>query len=154
MNLENTISSLIGFYIGIPIFMFVVFHNMNGLRICTFVILSTGLTSLIKHLTEKSTISWLKRPQGARDCNTWMNDGDVGGAPGFPSGHVATSAAFWTAMYLISPIEYKYIVGIIGTTLTGSMIWSRMKKQCHTMFQTIVGAIVGIGVSYYGMNYT
>ncbi len=152
MTFENFISSLIGFYIGIPVFMFVVFQNTMGLRIGSLVLVSTGITGIIKYLTEKSTIPWLKRPAGARDCNTWMNDGDVSGKPGFPSGHVATSASFWTAIYIITPPAYRYYIGAIGTFLTGCMIWARMKKYCHTWLQTIVGAAVGISVTYYGMK--
>jgi membrane-associated phospholipid phosphatase len=147
-TVENWISSLAIAYIGIPLFVFVVFGNMIALRIASLILLADAITVFIKYTTRDITWGFLKRPLGATDCNTLMNDGSVAGRSGFPSGHTATSAAFWTYMYYLTPTEYQLYTGIAGTVWTSIMAWARMKKYCHTFLQTVAGAFVGWAVVY------
>ena len=112
---------------------------------------ASGLTFAIKHLTAPFAAhlpSLLERPHGALNCNGAANDGDQSGAPGFPSGHSATSAAFWMGAVLLAPPPWRPFVAAVGLAATAAMMWSRMRKRCHTGAQTGVGALLGASVSY------
>ena len=94
-------------------------------------------------------LDWCARPVGARDCDTWNRNGPQEGAPGFPSGHTATTVAFWVGAYIVWPHPFTAIMGGIATA---AMIWARMHKRCHTLAQTMGGGMLGAGISY-GMFY-
>jgi membrane-associated phospholipid phosphatase len=108
------------------------------------VLLASVTTSALKGLTRDSSHVCLKRPTGAKDCNVLNNDGDREGEPGFPSGHCATTAAFWCGALLLAP---SWGLLLVGTLATGAMMWARMKKRCHTLLQVIGGCGVGVIVS-------
>ena len=91
---------------------------------------------------------WCRRPSGAMNCNTWMNDGNQGGAPGFPSGHMATTAAFWMGLWLLmSPGSTRMVVGILGIVAVITMAWARIQKRCHSWIQVSGGGMLGVLVS-------
>ncbi len=88
--------------------------------------------------------SWSRRPAGARDCDLWCVGGAVGGAPGFPSGHMTTATLLVSALWfhLRSPI-----VLWIGVPWAGAMAWSRWIKRCHSVVQIVGGAVLGWAVA-------
>jgi len=84
--------------------------------------------------------AWSRRPVGARNCDLWCVGGPAGGAPGFPSGHMATAALLVSALWfrLQSPV-----VLWIGVPWVGAMAWSRWSKRCHSVLQIAAGAALG-----------
>lgn len=151
-SLDNWISTMAIAYVGIPVFVFVTFQNMLALKVTGLVVTANGFTALIKWLTADAKASFLKRPAGAQGCNLQLT-GRQGGQPGFPSGHMATTTAFWTCIWFLVGSEYKTAVLVVGLILSIAMMWSRMKKSCHTFLQCIVGAAVGFGIAYIGMRF-
>jgi membrane-associated phospholipid phosphatase len=117
-------------------------------------LLATTTTSIIKHVTRDSPSRILKRPEGARDCNAWNNDGDQSGQPGFPSGHAATAAAFWFYAWRLAPPVWRPWIAGAGMAATGLMGWARWAKRCHTVFQIAGGIVVGTGVAATAYIYT
>jgi len=96
----------------------------------------------IKKFTNLIPLKWLKRPDGATNCNLFSTNGKVAGQSGFPSGHVSHVTAFFLSIYLLFPKyrKYKYI-GIVWIALT---IYSRIAKKCHTFLQTMGGLCLGV----------
>jgi uncharacterized membrane protein HdeD (DUF308 family) len=35
---------------------------------------------------------------------------------------------------------------IVGIVMTVAMMWARMKKRCHSFFQSISGVLLGVGI--------
>jgi membrane-associated phospholipid phosphatase len=118
-------------------------HNIRWGFLGILVLLSMATTDFVKRITADLPYTWLKRPNGARNCNTSLSDGDQSGRPGFPSGHCTGTATFWVGVWILAPSAYKIHVGIVGTVGILSMMWARYKKRCHTALQTIVGTILG-----------
>ena len=93
-----------------------------------------------------------KRPKGATGCDAFCMKGDVSGKPGFPSGHVASSAFFFTYFYLMSKTEHQMTIAIMGTLVTILMAISRLAKKCHNVFQVISGALYGLMFATFWYN--
>jgi membrane-associated phospholipid phosphatase len=146
LELANKISSFGLVYIWSPLSMFVIFQNYRGLVMTGILLLVGALTELIKFMTRNSKFKCLKRPDGAMNCNAANGGGHVTGKPGFPSGHCATAAAFWTGILLIVPQSYRIGTACIGSVLVSAMMWARMSKKCHTFLQCIGGIFIGISV--------
>jgi membrane-associated phospholipid phosphatase len=146
MTWENYVSSLAVAYLWGPIFMFVVFQNRKGFCMTLALVAAIGSSEIIKRLTRSSKWKCLKRPDGAKDCNISNGGGVVEGRPGFPSGHCATSAAFWTCVLFLVPLQLRFATLIVGSLATAAMMWARMKKRCHTFFQSISGVLLGVGI--------
>lgn len=109
--------------------------------------LTTFLTEFIKWATRDMAFACLKRPTGATACDALARGGSVSGAPGFPSGHAAASAAFWMGAWLLAPAEWRPTILAMGTAATVGMGWARMTKKCHTGLQVIAGTLLGMLVS-------
>lgn len=108
------------------------------------VVLAPLVAEALKQVCEKTGFlpEWCRRPRNAKNCDVWNANGSQGDAPGFPSGHMATTAAFWMGATSLHPV-----LGAVGILATGGMAWARMKKDCHTFVQTFGGTVLGIGVS-------
>lgn len=144
MQWANSISSMAIVYSIIP---FLFFWQMPNAVIWGIAVL---IAPIVAECVKRASVvlgmeEWCARPIGARDCDTWNTNGPQGGAPGFPSGHTATTVAFWIGAFIIWP---SASVAIVGFSATMTMIWARMQKRCHTLSQTIGGAMLGAG-SYY-----
>ena len=148
MTLANSVSSLAVAYFWGPIFMFVVFQNQRGFCMTVALVAAMGISEVVKRLTRSSKWKCLKRPDGATDCNISNGGGPVAGRPGFPSGHCATSAVFWTCIVFLVPPQYRIPTMIVGVLATVAMMWARMQKRCHTFFQSISGVTLGIAVGF------
>ena len=144
----DKISTLAVAYTWTPIFMYVVFQNRRALCVALAVFGTAAFTELVKHATRHTKWKCLKRPDGAADCNISNGGGPVAGRPGFPSGHCATSAVFWTCVLLSVPGQYRIPTMIVGVLATVAMMWARMQKRCHTFLQCISGVALGIAVGF------
>ena len=99
-----------------------------------------------KLLTISIAINFMKRgfrqprPFGASGCDAF---GLCGRAKsyGMPSGHVASAVA--AAVLIIEtyqiPVNKAAVAAIIGAAMT----WSRVTLGCHTLWQSLVGGILG-----------
>jgi membrane-associated phospholipid phosphatase len=142
MGADNQISSLVTWYYGIPLFLFVVFQNRKSFFLVTILSLTALLVESIKFGTRNLKWNWLKRPKGAKDCNVANCGGVCAGKPGFPSGHAATNAVFWGTLWVLFP-EYRTPLAIVGGTTQVAMMWARTHKQCHTWLQVVGGTLFG-----------
>ena len=116
-------------------------YIMLGLMV-VFIDLST---KMIKSLTKGCDDIFL-RPKNAIRCDILCRDGPSGGAPGFPSGHMATATFFATTLYLWSPQQLRdLILSVIPVILIGV---SRYYKECHNIFQICSGTIYGLTLAY------
>lgn len=88
--------------------------------------------------------SWTKRPTDARGCDMLCVGGPVGGAPGFPSGHMAAASLLVVALWFHT---HRPIVLWIGVPWLLAMAWARWYKECHSLVQiaggTALGTLVG-----------
>ena len=93
-----------------------------------------------------------RRPEGAENCDYLSKMGPAKkDAPGFPSGHMTTTAFF--AMYkAIDNKENAPLIALL-TAIVISMSWSRYYKKCHTVLQIIGGIILGGGSAFLIKNY-
>ena len=127
------------------------------------------ITFIIKRFVERAfpqTTFW-RRPKNAFACDalSMHKEIDSTGKSGFPSGHSATIAFFAFAVFLTDPVLSYFkerkeknknrgliIRGLITPTIIACIItflimMARVKKSCHTVLQTIVGASIGIGMA-------
>jgi len=144
--MDEIISQSLFIVIGLPYLLFLITFDSRWLQVIIYSTVAIIIHDIIKRQSIGSNILFLKRPQGANNCDLCSKNGDQSGKPGFPSGHVTTAVSFFTSIYLLFP-EYRMgslIVGIIYTLL---MAWSRISKKCHTLLQTIAGTVLGFGVS-------
>jgi membrane-associated phospholipid phosphatase len=109
------------------------------------VILASATVEWIKRVVVAAGAGpWSRRPAGARDCDMWCAGGPVGGAPGFPSGHMSTTTLLVTGMWFLTKAP---AVLWIGVPWIGAMAWARWVKRCHSVVQIVGGALVGVGAA-------
>ena len=89
--------------------------------------------------------NFCKRPKGAKDCDLFNKGGDAKLIPGFPSGHVSLVSCFVTMMLLF--FGFNVYFALIGLVWVLMMMWSRIQRNCHTLLQTLAGAISGFIVA-------
>ena len=139
---DEIISLSLIILIVIPYIMLIKDMNIKWLYVILSVLIVERLHSIIKEHSKAYDYEFLKRPIGAANCDLFSRNGLVEGQPGFPSGHVGGTVAFFMTVYLLFPEYRKYShLGIAWTLL---MMWSRINKKCHTLLQTIAG--FGLGV--------
>lgn len=97
----------------------------------------------IKAMFHGTSYGVLKRPIGARGCDAFCVKGDFSGKPGFPSGHVAASAFFFTMLWFISPLSSRVYIFVSGFITILLVAIARVQKKCHNMFQVISGGLYG-----------
>jgi membrane-associated phospholipid phosphatase len=89
------------------------------------------------------------RPEGAKDCNLLCNDGNQSGQPGMPSSH-SSSVAFFSGFYF-QQTDNKFIRSVL-IVYAGLIMLSRYLKKCHTISQILVGALLGVSLSWFAMR--
>lgn len=141
--MEDWISLLVVPYTILPFAIGLHANKIQWFFLGILILLAMTTTDIIKRLTASMPYKWLKRPDGACNCNTSMSDGNQAGFPGFPSGHCTCAASFWIGVWILTPDPYKWWMGIVVFIGIASMIWARIKKRCHTGVQTIAGVAVG-----------
>ena len=103
-------------------------------------------TTILSETIKKVFIKDLSvRPRGASDCNLLCNDGIQVGRPGMPSSHSA-GAVFFAGYYFQLTHNPLLKLGLIIYAIL--VMISRYVKKCHTFNQVIVGAILGVSLSF------
>ncbi len=141
-------------YTVLPFLLFLVWGSRPYLWWGAAVVISSWLTFVAKEGGKRmfGSCEWCRRPRGASNCNTWMNDGNQGGAPGFPSGHMAVTAAFWMGAWLLAGKSERLILGA-GLIATAAMAWARIHKRCHSWIQVSGGGMLGALVAFTMFSY-
>lgn len=107
-----------------------------------FITISTDLIKRLPYPKSSAFYPLTRRPEGAINCDYLSKAGPAKpNAPGFPSGHMATTAFFATYMYLLYPDNQPFT--LVNILLVLAMGWARYYKKCHNMFQIVVGTIYG-----------
>ncbi len=144
----DVLSTMAVAYSIVPFFVFVVCHNFQHACWGFAVLAAPFVAELLKRGTQLAgmldTQDWPRRPRAASNCDIWNTNGPQGGAPGFPSGHTATAAAFWMGAWLLTRSQ---AVAVVGGAAVVAMAWARLQKQCHTMLQVVGGGMLGASVS-------
>lgn len=96
------------------------------------------------------------RPQGANNCGSFYKSPDnISTTSGMPSGHsiLAGFTSIYLYYYLIDKYkikkQYHDILLIICLLFTVYTMYTRILFNCHTIQQTIIGAIIGMIYGYY-----
>jgi len=139
--LANSISILVVAYAAIPFLVCIIVPTKEHFVWGIAVLVAPVAAEVLKRLTTVLGMG-CRRPIGARDCDTWNRGGSQGGA-GFPSGHTATAAAFWMGAALLVP----WPMGALALGAVVAMAWARLQKECHTLLQTVGGAVLGAGIT-------
>jgi membrane-associated phospholipid phosphatase len=145
MNVANAVSmtSMVG--VALPLALWVWAADSRYLALSVTVILAAVGVEWLKHVVIWAGAgAWSRRPVGARDCDLWCVGGPVGGAPGFPSGHMTTATLLVTGLWLITRSP---VVMLVGVPWTLAMAWARWVKRCHSVVQIVGGALVGFGAA-------
>lgn len=148
--LADWLSLLVVLYATTPFAFYILTEDTRHLMWGIAVFIAPILAEMIKKGTVAlglQTHTWCRRPTGAFNCNTWNSNGPQGGAPGFPSGHTATTAAFWIGAWILFNAN-ETLVGIVGIVGIIAMGFARLNKRCHTFLQILGGAILGAGTTY------
>lgn len=143
MNLNDIISASILIMIGYPIIQYLVTHEEKYIFMLVGLIFTDIITKIFKHTTRE--IPMFSRPNGACDCDLLSKNGSQENKPGFPSGHMATTAFF--AIYLlfqggISPFKNPILLtaSLFFVSLMG---YVRYVKKCHSIVQIVAGTFLG-----------
>ncbi len=149
MEAANAMSQAVIAYNVIPFLMLVGFRDFQHLAWSLSALLASLVAEGLKHLTVwGGCVDWCRRPAGAAHCDLHNRGGSAAGEPGWPSGHCSTAAAFWMGAWLLAPSGWRHWVAAAGFVGVGAMAAARMKKRCHTLFQTISGSLLGAGLAW------
>ena len=142
MNIPDLLSISVGLLYVIPFTLY--FFTGNAIHLTAFlgVIGTTLISETLKYFFVRDVSV---RPKGAKNCNFLCNDGGQGGKPGMPSSHSA-SVAFFSGYYFQQ--TSNYFIRSILVIYSGLVMMSRYVKQCHTIGQIIVGATLGVSLSW------
>jgi membrane-associated phospholipid phosphatase len=141
--IDEAISLSLNAIIISPFVLYFYTKDSRWLYISLFSFTNIQIHDLIKLASLKYDYEFLKRPNGAMNCDIFSRDGLVEGKPGFPSGHVTSTVSLFTGVALLFP-EYRNYAIIGGTIYTLLMAISRINKKCHTPLQTVAGASLGL----------
>lgn len=136
------VSMSAGLLYGIPLVLYYFTGDVRQLKGLAGMVGTTALSEGIKKLIIKDANP---RPQGALNCNLLCNDGNQSGRPGMPSSHSA-QVAFFAGFYL-QTID-NGIVKILLIVYAATVMLSRYLKRCHTINQIVIGAALGLLLSY------
>jgi len=139
-QLANAVSVSFFFVFLVPSVVYLKTLNPYYLKLIAALIGGTATVELIKPLFGRRGI--YARPDGAVGCDAFCVGGPVGGAPGFPSGHMMNIALFVGAMWDRSPY-----VRWIGLPWIAAMAWARWSKHCHNWQQIVAGTVLGFMLS-------
>ena len=144
--MDEIISQSLILIIGTPYLFYSFTFDSRWLQVILFSTITLFIHDIIKRQSIGSNLEFLKRPEGANNCDICSKNGDQSGKPGFPSGHVGSVVSFFTSVYLLFP---EYRIGSLWVCIlyTILMAWSRINKKCHTLLQTVAGTVLGFGVS-------
>ena len=153
----------LGIYFAMLYFGFYTDNINEALGFCLFFFINNEITSFIKKLPYPESL-WevTRRPEGSFNTDYLSRNGlSKKDAPGFPSGHMTSMAAF--AMYMILRKkgdqdwdifvkENSFFVGINVLSVL-LMAFARWYKKCHNLTQIIGGTVYGSVTAYIYFNY-
>lgn len=146
MSIPDLLSKSVILLYAIPLVLYVVTGNIIHFKGFLGVAGTTIITETIKYFfIGKSN----PRPEGAKDCNLLCNDGNQSGKPGMPSSH-SSSVAFFSGFYY-QQTDNKFIRGAL-VVYAGLVMLSRYLKKCHSISQILVGALLGVSLSWFAMR--
>ncbi len=136
--LANAVSLLLNGLFLVPLVLAFVLKRAGIALVTVEMIAVSASVELLKPLFDSP------RPAAAQGCDLFCTGPRVGGKPGFPSGHMATTTAFATSIAFLFPNPL-----VIGTcvALVLAMGWSRYTKKCHTLTQIIGGILYGFAIA-------
>ena len=138
MFVANAISMLLAGLLFVPLIIAFYLKRTGPALITLEMLFVTFTVELLKPLFDSP------RPPEARACDMFCTGPAVGGKPGFPSGHMATTAVFATSIALLFPTP-PVITGAVA--LVTAMGWSRYVKKCHTLTQILGGTLYGFTIA-------
>ena len=146
LDLNKILNLIADYYSVLPvcvyaalIYMSVIFRELKYLKLSVYIFISNLFVSLIKSIKFPQKYDYIfNRPKGAKNCDYLSSNGCRENYPGFPSGHMTTTAFFC----------YYQIIKNNGTLFHSIIIlimgWARYYKKCHTPLQIFVGTVLGI----------
>jgi membrane-associated phospholipid phosphatase len=144
-TIADLISAIPLTFYFIPIYEYVRTRAIDQLLFFLGILFITVSTDLIKRIPYSKSSAFYhitRRPEGAENCDYLSKMGPARpDAPGFPSGHMATTAFFGTYMYLLYPDNHPFT--LFNILLVLGMGWARYFKKCHNMAQIVAGTIYG-----------
>lgn len=144
------------FYIGL-IYQSLCQREIRPFLFAIYILLSDIFVSLLKRFPyPKNSPFYIhtRRPKGASRCDYLSRNTEYSDeSPGFPSGHMTTTALFSTYQMMNHPtLNYIIIHGLLVIV----MGMARYYKKCHTLLQIGTGTLLGIGFGLlyvFGENY-
>ena len=132
-------NSIIYLAIAIPLLFFIVglikkskIIRKIAYQITASILLSGAISTTIKYLVGRER-PFYTHPE--------IEKLSTGGSPSFPSGHSADAFAIATALYIIYP---KWYIFILAYSWAGLIAYSRMRLGVHYPSDVIVGISIGI----------
>ena len=120
----------------------------NNYYILLGIVISHGIQRTIKIMTKSWNPNIFKRPDNARDVNSFNTGGYVGDKPGFPSGHTLCVSYVMNYLIFINNSSFFEIGSIIKQIIIIIVAYARVKKGAHRVVQVIAGYIFGIVLAY------
>ena len=92
------------------------------------------VSAVLKEIGKQYLGSFCLRPRDAKDCTLWRK-GRCGHEPGLPSTHSSVAG------YLYANLVFRKecLAGLLVVVPV-----SRVVRNCHTVFQTVIGVLLGI----------
>lgn len=104
----------------------------------------------------KSILGPFERPLNAKNCgNFYISEKNFSYTPGMPSGHSILAGYISIYMYYYLINKYKIHKSKYNITLSFCILftfytmYTRVLFNCHTIQQTIIGAMIGIIIGHY-----
>jgi membrane-associated phospholipid phosphatase len=147
MSFTDIISSTLLPLLLLPLALAIIYKNYVYLLIFCAAWALIYTVEFIKHAVVKwSSHKVFLRPAGACDCTLLLAGGNVGGNPGFPSGHMASTVFVCVSLVLCSPLSSraKNVLLLLSAVYIILMGYSRYAKACHNMTQICVGVVLGL----------
>ena len=145
LNLQDVLS-LMPFLIQMYYFCLIFYYKdrERNLKVFIGMLSSAFIAQFMKYTISypKYLYKYIMRPPDACNCNYLSNNGSISlNTPGFPSGHMATTAFF--VLYNIETLKNNYLLITLNTVYFFMMGWARIVKKCHNIYQVIGGSLLG-----------
>lgn len=151
MILSDLISILVVVFLSYPWILLLRTGNLLYAKWAAGMLINEMLNHAFKSAFGNLGLSAFMRPSKATNCNMFNQGGKVGGAFGFPSGHMSNTVCFFTLGYLYTRNTKMIYLGILAVLAMG---WARLQKQCHNVVQLVGGALIGCMVAATWYNLT
>lgn len=148
INLADFVSVLpISFYFD-AFYKFISMPSYESLKYLVGIFGATISSDIIKRIPYPESLYRItRRPKGASNTDYLSKNGEASkDAPGFPSGHMTTTA-FYSVYNAIENKNNKVLLLFFGG-LVVSMAWARYYKKCHNITQIVGGTLLGSGAAY------